>query len=394
MELFAISNANAYRKKKDVETYLKNIGLRLESNQVVGEEYRLRYLLALLQFQYGYNCVEITPEDIKLARSFIKSTNDAITEDFLSYTVDEYGYYETLLILAWKRRAYTPFTKVPAELKNIRDIFIYEAQIPYIQEHLEKPLGLTFSDKDYLYLFLIYCSTNSCVLADKWTQEKIDMVHSTIYNVPRVKDLMEQLEAKFGTCITSSRIMRVTLIYFFKLSLLELHCIIPGKWETKTELSTPFAEYIAEETTKILAHWKKDHGIKYHFSDYHVQYIASQLENTLREQIGPIKVVVLSDLILDIEIVRIHVSQIYSQDKVTVQGFVLCSENLQNLSHLENAILVLGNKYQNILSHITLPPSSQLVMTTDKFNQEDRFLLNTKIVSMENKLLGDYLGLN
>ncbi|MBC1651650.1 DeoR family transcriptional regulator, partial [Listeria booriae] len=53
MDQYFISHSHAYRLKHKVEQFLVETDLQLENNRITGKEYRIRYLIALLQAEYG-----------------------------------------------------------------------------------------------------------------------------------------------------------------------------------------------------------------------------------------------------------------------------------------------------------------------------------------------------
>lgn len=73
-----LSRPSAYRIRQSCVKYLREIGLDVDKNKVVGNEYRIRFLIALLHYKYGIDCYDIDSDSIQIAREFIISTNDKI----------------------------------------------------------------------------------------------------------------------------------------------------------------------------------------------------------------------------------------------------------------------------------------------------------------------------
>ena len=94
----------AYRIRKICIEYLEKNGLQVQKNQIVGEEYRIRFFIALPYYKCGIDCCGIDLESIRIIREFVLSTNSKINMKFLENTIDEYGYFECLMILSWKRK--------------------------------------------------------------------------------------------------------------------------------------------------------------------------------------------------------------------------------------------------------------------------------------------------
>lgn len=53
IDKYYLSHATAYRIRKKVKDYLLYEGLNIKGNVVVGKEYKIRYLIALLHYKFG-----------------------------------------------------------------------------------------------------------------------------------------------------------------------------------------------------------------------------------------------------------------------------------------------------------------------------------------------------
>lgn len=121
-----LTKSSAYRIRETCKEYLLAIGLNLNNNQVVGEEYRIRFLIALLHYKYGIDCYAENEKDIALTREFILSTNSVIDESYLEVTSNEYGFFEYLFILLWKRKKFMIEPIISKQLEDCKKIFVYE----------------------------------------------------------------------------------------------------------------------------------------------------------------------------------------------------------------------------------------------------------------------------
>lgn len=66
-----ISTPSAYRLIQHIKPFVEECGLALEDNSVVGEEWRIRYLIALLHDKYGIVIYELTDHDLDIVHDFI-----------------------------------------------------------------------------------------------------------------------------------------------------------------------------------------------------------------------------------------------------------------------------------------------------------------------------------
>ena len=99
MDEHFLSKSAAYRVRESCVHYLHSVSLDIHHNRIAGEEYRIRFLIALLYYKYGFDCCNIDETSTALARTFILASNQVIDLHFLEHSVEEYGLFECLLIL-------------------------------------------------------------------------------------------------------------------------------------------------------------------------------------------------------------------------------------------------------------------------------------------------------
>ncbi len=380
-----LSKSTAYRTKKLCEEYLKIIGLKINKNKVEGEEYRIRFLIALLYYKYGINCSNIDEESIQLARKFILATNKVIDLKFLENTQNEYGYFETLLILLWKRKKYEISFKKTNYLDKLKTIFIYNDMINYLKEIVEKELNLEFSENEYEYLFVAYCATNSCILADKWTLDDIKLTNEIICGNVQFKHLIQLLENRFKIDIQSNRAMRALLIYFSKKFIFNLQCIIPDKhfyWVSKRNPSTLKVNQIV---TEILEEWRKENNIKYPIDTNHICCFSIQLETILRQFIAPVNVVIVSDLIIELEIMELALNKSFSSQKITITQFLLNSQKMNFLYGLKDSIIIVNHRLENILRQLDISKDNFIISISAEINNYDINLIQKRVEHNQKK---------
>lgn len=224
-----LTKSTAYRIKQNCQAYLRRIGLDIKKNCIIGEEYRIRFLIALLHYKYGIDCYEMNDADTDIIHNFILSTNETIDRSFLEMTTNEYGFFNYLLFLSWKRQSYLHSPIISKHLDLCKKLFAYELLKESIRKNLEPNLNIVFSENDFNYIYLCYCCINNCIFADKWTEKDIKQLHELTFSDKIFSDLLQRLEHKFGKEISASHVVRTTLIYFYRKSLLGLQCITPDK---------------------------------------------------------------------------------------------------------------------------------------------------------------------
>ena len=380
-----LSKSSAYRTRTICHEYLQTIGLNIDNNKVIGDEYRIRFLIALLYYKYGIDCCHIDLDSIRLARKFILSTNHTIDLKFLENTVNEYGYFECLLILSWKRKEHTPYLKKIDDFQKLKKSFIYRDLKIHLKETIEQSLNINFSEEDYDYIYLAYCNTNSCVLADKWTQSDIDYIHQIIFTNTLFADLLERFTLKFKKNLVENRAMKLALIYFYKKFIYELQCISPDICFYLDSKNDPLTLKTFHHVSNLLDLWKTDHGIQYPISIDHAHYLSIQMESILHQFINPIHLIIISDLIVELEVMRLILTRNFSNYRIKVTSFILNTEKIDFLYNLEDSVIIVNQKFKNIMMNLDISKQNTIVPVNVEFNSFDMNEIQKSILYYEEK---------
>lgn len=386
------SIASAYRIKKRCTEYIEAIGLYVDNNKVTGEEYRIRYLIALLYYKYGIDCCGIDADSVRIARNFILATNHSIDRSFLEHTTNEYGYFECLLIMMWKRKVHLPFVKKPSELHALRSSFIYHDITDYVHTYLEEPLHIRLSEPDMNYFFLIYWNTNSCILSDKWTPDEIRRIHDIVFQpASKSSDLLQRIGDKFGQEIANNHAMKTALIYFYKKFIMELQCIIPDKYFYLYPSKDPLTLIILRQMTELLDCWKKDNAIRLPIDSSHIYYLSLQTEFIIRQFIRPVSLVFVADLVVELKIMELALSRQFSAQEVTIVPFLLNAQNMDFFAHMEDSVIILNKKFQNIPQFLELAKRNTIVPVSIEFNSVDMTTIDSAIGYYKEKFFREFV---
>lgn len=373
-----LSKTDAYRIKKKCQEYLQSVGLDLKNNKVVGDEYRIRFLIALLYYTYGIDCCGIDSRSIKLARQFVLSTNQAVDLELLESAENEYGYFECLLILSWKRKEYLPFEnhgevmeRSVNLLKELKQVFIYSKISEYVKTSIEYPLQIRFSEQDYDYIYLAYLCANNCVLADKWQAEDFEQICQIVFNNSVFADLIHKIRAAFGEKVIQNQAMQRVLFYFCKRFLFQLQCINPDLSFYFDFLREPSKVELACQMTELLNKWREDNDIQYQISKAHILYLSVQIEVILRQTVPPIRVVVVSDMTSEMDIMKMVLRRRYSTQRIELDEFFLNTTDRRGLSNLENCVIIVHHRLKNMIEAFMLPESNSIIFVRTEMNRFD-----------------------
>lgn len=366
-----LSKSSSYRIKNICQEYLHSIGLTIDNNKIVGEEYRIRFLIALLYYKYDIDCCNIDFDSIQLARKFILSTNNTINLKFLENTVNEYGYFECLLILSWKRKNNPVFLRKNNDFQKLKKSFVYRNMKLYLKKVIEKELNINFHENDYEYIYLAYCNTNSCVLADKWTQYDIDYIHQVIFGNTKFSNLLQRFVFKFEKNLADNRAMKVALIYFYKKFLFELQCISPDICFYLNSTNDPLTLKTFHHVSKLLDSWKKDNDIQYPISTDHIHYLSIQIESILHQFLNPIPLILVSDLIVELEVMKLVLLRNFSSQRITITQFLLNTKKIDFLHNCQDCIIIVNQKFKNTMLDINTSNNNMIIFVNVEFNSID-----------------------
>ncbi|MBF8807389.1 MAG: helix-turn-helix domain-containing protein [Enterococcus lacertideformus] len=364
---YFLSIAQAYRIKQRCAYYLQMIGLTLNKNTVEGEEYRIRFLIALLEYRFGIHCYEFSRQEIDLAHSFILSINPLLTKDFLEKTTDEFGFFEYLCILSWKRRNYSPFTESPKELNKVKELFAYKKIKKHADLTIERTLNIKFTENDYDYLLLIYCCTHNCLFSDQWTEDDAAQVNELIFNNPKSTMLLDLFENNFervGEQLVKDPILKTVIIYLYKKFLLDLQGIIPSRNPSFFVGKKEFEKSIFLKTKEVIYQWMLKKGSKRPIDHNQLIYLSMQIELILRQYIPPTKIMIVSASLPNIEIIKLTLYRVFSDKKIHIESILIGTDPLENLNNLRNSVILVNKKYQKLLNKYKLEKNNKLIITS------------------------------
>ena len=365
-----LTKSSAYRIRQNCRNYLLRIGLDMKDNRVVGEEYRIRFLIGLLHYKYGIDCYVFDEESLQLIRSFILSTNSTIDGAYLEQTSHEYGYFEYLIFLSWKRKEYPLSSLVSNRLEKFKQLFIYEDLKKALQKTIEPVLDIQFSKFDYDYIYLVYCCTSSCLFADKWTPCSAKMLHSIASSDKIFADLLLRLDRAFGTKVQTSRALRTTMIYFYKKCLLELYCIIPDTNFFIRPEKGKLTSKIAKILTGIFKEWQEANDLVYPINNHHLFYLALQMEFILLQFMEPVKVFILSDFNAELQVMNLYFTKNFSSDIITVIPFLLNTQPKDVLLSQKDSVIIVHKKFESAVSALGLANQNIVIPVTVEINDD------------------------
>lgn len=379
-----LTKSSAYRARQASIDYLHCIGLEIENNCVIGREYRIRFLMGLLHYKYGIDCYDVNADDLRIVRRFILATNNVIDLEYLEQTENEYGYFEYLLALSWKRKDHPLSPILSEQLDKLKTLFLFDMLKDAVHTHLEPALNYKFTNLELDYIYLVFCCTNNCLFVDRLDDNATKDITKLIFEDPAFADLLQRIRKLFGSDIIHSRALHAALVYFYKKCILELQCIIPDKNFFVDTPQHPLSLRFLNCTTDFLNEWREANHIQYRLDKNHLIYLSLQLEYILRQLLPPVPVYVLSDLIVELDVLTLHLTRQVSDKRIEVHRFLLNGEDHTTLANLENCVIIAHKKFQSILTRMGLHEHNTLIPITAELNKNERYTVQNAITHYEN----------
>lgn len=377
-----LTKSSAYRIRETCGEYLHCIGLTRNGNQVIGEEYRIRFLIALLYYQFGIDCYAITRNDINLTRNFILSTNHSIDSNYSDTTENEYGFFECLFILLWKRKKFATESIVSKELEDCKSLFVYE-KLKNALKAFEPKLNIMLSEYDYDYLYLVYCTTNNYLFADQWTTQDIKLLHKIVFSTPAFSDLLNRTEKRLGKVIANSPILKTALVYFYKKCILELQCIIPNKNFYLDATKSPITQLIYNTISDTMDDWRKSNHKKYAISDGHVFYMALQMEMIIKQSLKPVSVWVLSELRSELDIMTAYLKRLFPVERAEICPFCIGADQKEIICSQKQSVIIINKKFRYLIEKWNLSEDNTILLVTVELNKQELIDISTAIMQHE-----------
>lgn len=389
---YFISQANAYRIRQSCKDYLRSIDLDLCQNTVCGEEYRIRFLIALLHYKYGINCCNITERDITTVRRYILSTNHCIDQKYLQHMQIEYGYFEDLFILSWKRKQFDIKMPHNSQLEKLKNVFIYQKMKETVRNSLEKEVGITFSEDDLDYMYLVYCSTNSCLFADQWKKADIQLVHDAVFSDQLFVNLMMRVEKVFGKEVAQSHPIRVTFIYFYKKTLYGLCCLIPDEHFYMDANHRTSTQILYQLLSDMIGSWKEENRLKNAIDRTHIYYLTLQIEFILRSKLAKVPMYVISDQNGELEVMHFTMEHYFASRCREIRPLLINAQNISFLYSQNTCVIILEKKFECIVEqHMHTDSKRRIIsLTVEKGRREIR-MIEDAISACEEEIFQDYL---
>ncbi|MBC1472604.1 helix-turn-helix domain-containing protein [Listeria seeligeri] len=306
MDQYFISHSHAYRLKHKVEQFLVETDLQLENNRITGKEYRIRYLIALLQAEYGLQIFSLEDNEKRIVDDFMSALNMRINVDSLAHNAEGHEYFRLLISLVFKREIPTSAIILDEQCqKYIESSRFLDMVKESSKETLERELGYDFSYNDYLYLMLIYYSTNFSIVDASMKRVELEQFNALILKEADLQCLVDLFEAYFGMDVVDHSLFRVALCYFLKKTLFNLQGLIPSNERLLDKKYRPL--YLIVKS--VLERWNGMSKRPTMLIDSHINYLTIHLYPLIYKWDNPVPICIFSFNLINFESCKFQVEQ-------------------------------------------------------------------------------------
>ncbi|MBF8807391.1 MAG: helix-turn-helix domain-containing protein [Enterococcus lacertideformus] len=384
------SVSNAYRYRKKCIYFLCSIGLKEEKNAVVGPEYRIRYLIALLHYKYGVNLYEIDDQSKKCIRTFVNSTNKVISKEVIEVMEEEYGFFEYLVFLSWKRTQYELNLPVSTEFDSLKKKLNFE-KLKNSAKLIEQGMSIEFNESDYEYLFLVYCSTNNCLFADNWTPHDVTKTYNHfLFNNDKYIRLIDLFTERFGEKLVQNETFKLIIVCFLRKFIFNLQCIIPDNnffVDKEANLNQKNCCIIMFST---IDKWRKDIKMSYPVDDKHVIYLSIQIEKIIRQFIEPVELILIADSLADLQILT-SILRKEMATSIVITEFLIGVHDFNDLKLKKSSIFVLNKRFLRVVREMELDKSNRIAEVSIDFSVHQIEKLRKIISQYEENKFTEYM---
>ncbi|HEQ4799584.1 TPA: helix-turn-helix domain-containing protein [Streptococcus pyogenes] len=348
-----ISQATAYRIRTNCRKYLKKVGLNVRQNHVVGPEYRIRFLIALLHYQFGMTIYDFDKTSMNKVVSLIINSNQAITLNDASKAPYEFSYFAILISLIWKRRHDNLEIPQTDAFKHLKKLSIYHDIKMTSQEIIGKWYHPDLTDEDLDYIFLCFCTTNNPFHKDKWTPKKVKELFELVMTKTIGKTLKASLRPLLGDNILNSLPFKRILVSFSRLFISNLQVLLPDihlfhylrRQQKRNKSFYNTLKTIVEE-------WMSAEGIVGKLPSYHLLLFTIQLEELLKTYLPPIPVYLLTNNTAALDLMTNALSIYFPPAIATVMPVNVEIIPFKDIVKEKQSVIIADRQYLNLIQHL------------------------------------------
>ncbi|EMT2259264.1 transcriptional regulator RofA [Streptococcus pyogenes] len=344
-----LSNSSAYRMREALVPLLRNFELKLSKNKIVGEEYRIRYLIALLYSKFGIKVYDLTQQDKNTIHSFLSHSSTHLkTSPWLS---ESFSFYDILLALSWKRHQFSvtiPQTRIFQQLKKL---FVYDSLKKSSRDIIETYCQLNFSAGDLDYLYLIYITANNSFASLQWTPEHIRQCCQLFEENDTFRLLLNPIITLLPNLKEQKASLVKALMFFSKSFLFNLQHFIP---ETNLFISPYYKKGNQKLYTSlklIVEEWMAKLPGKRYLNHKHFHLFCHYVEQILRNIQPPLVVVFVASNFINAHLLTDSLPRYFSDKSINFHSYYLLQDNVYQIPDLKPDLVITHSQLIPFVQH-------------------------------------------
>lgn len=115
----------------------------------------------------------------------------------------------------------------------------------------------------------------------------------------------------------------------------------------------------------------------------HILYLSTQIGAVLCQLVKPIPLLIVSDIISEVETVRLVLSRIFSPARVTIVPFFLNAQPLSLLRRQHNSIILVYKKFDHLISEIGIPHDNVMIPISAEMTSADIEQIRKAVLTYE-----------
>lgn len=268
-----ISQAKAYNLKKDVEEYLKQLGIAEKGVILERAEYKIRFLLAYYQWELGIEIIKVSEVNKTLFEKLFNEV-ESVERCFFSSRSKEYA--GILFQLNFERRNKNILTFCDKQKEIFTKSVVYQRKKKIIKEFLKENLHFDIKEDEVFYFALVFNMMNASFYDD--TSETfasyISLIQeSTFFDYDC---LVQEFEKEFKFELKNSDLFEATITTFIRKCFFDLQTLIPEE-HISLGCVVKVSDSFVQRISKVLKLWNYKVGLGYSFSCSHILQLATKL---------------------------------------------------------------------------------------------------------------------
>lgn len=336
-----ISNASAYRLREAISPYIKKVGLDLVKNSIVGDEHRIRYLIAFLQSKYGIDIYPLTDDDLTLIKAYVQETASHLK--FSHLLVDSFLFYDILISLAWKRHKYKISLPKSPIFQQLKALFVYDKLRASLTDILSPLTGQSYDTNDLDYFFLVYITSKNTFASQEWTEQDADLCYSIFEKNENFQKLLLPIKDSFDIPDASLRDLSKILVSFSRLFICQMQFFIPEKNDFLDGYYNG-NQHLLKRVLKITKKWRRQISTDTFINYHHLYLLCNYLEVFLKASQPKLEVVLLWTDLVSSKLLSQYIPDHFSENSVHFMTYHLLGDNIYDIKNISADLIITNNR--------------------------------------------------